>query len=68
MVLEINETEGRKVLHTAIRSFENSTPNYDQVLEDRKKLKDFTEQVLGGKLKVLLEKLLLMCKYWYRRI
>ena len=24
--LEINETEGRKVLHTAIRSFENSTP------------------------------------------
>ena len=49
--LEINETEGRKVLHTAIRSFENSTPNYDQVLEDRKKLKDFTEQVLGGKLK-----------------
>ena len=37
--LEINETEGRKVLHTAIRSFENSTPNYDQVLEDRKKLK-----------------------------
>ena len=49
--LEINETEGRKVLHTAIRSFENSTPNYNQVLEDRKKLKDFTEQVLGGKLK-----------------
>ena len=46
--LEINETEGRKVLHTAIRSFENSTPNYDQVLEDRKKLKDFTEQVLGA--------------------
>jgi len=49
--LEINETEGRKVLHTAIRSFENNTPYYNQVIEDRKKIKDFTEKVLSGKLK-----------------
>ena len=49
--LEINETENRKVLHTALRSFQNTTPNHDQIIEDRKKLKDFTEKVLRGELK-----------------
>ncbi|MEE2605327.1 MAG: glucose-6-phosphate isomerase, partial [Bacteroidota bacterium] len=49
--LEINETENRKVLHTAVRSFQKTTPNYDQIIKDRKKLKDFTEKVLRGELK-----------------
>ena len=49
--LEINETENRKVLHTAIRSFEKNSPNYSEVIQDRKKIKDFTEKVLNGDLK-----------------
>ena len=53
----INETENRAVLHTAVRSLKNSEIKLDGVniipsLEKtREKIKDFTNNVLSGKLK-----------------
>ena len=53
----INETENRAVLHTAVRSLKNSEIELDGVniipsLEKtREKIKDFTNNVLSGKLK-----------------
>ena len=53
----INETENRAVLHTAVRSIKNSEIELDGVniipslKKTREKIKDFTNNVLSGKLK-----------------
>ena len=45
---QINETEGRAVLHTALRDFKN-LPN--EVSTTLQKMKQFSESVISGKLK-----------------
>lgn len=45
---QINETEGRAVLHTALRDFKN-VPN--EVNETLQKMKQFSESIISGKLK-----------------
>ena len=41
----INETEGRAVLHTALRDFHNVKP---EVSEARKRMKEFSEAIIQG--------------------
>ena len=54
---KINQTEGRAVLHTAVRAEKNKkifVDNKDvvpQVLESRKKIKRFTDDIISGKIK-----------------
>ena len=54
---KINQTEGRAVLHTAVRTEKNKkifVDNKDvvpQVLESRKKIKRFTDDIISGKIK-----------------
>lgn len=42
---KINETEGRAVLHTALRDFENMKPEVKTTLQ---KMKLFSEEIIGG--------------------
>ena len=54
---KINQTEGRAVLHTAVRAEKNKkifVDNKDvvpQVLESRKKIKRFTDDIISGEIK-----------------
>ena len=54
---KINQTEGRAVLHTAVRAKKNKkifVDNKDvvpQVLESRKKIKRFTDDIISGEIK-----------------
>tara|TARA_Y100000389_G_scaffold19762_1_gene17088 strand:+ start:4712 stop:6343 length:1632 start_codon:yes stop_codon:yes gene_type:complete len=54
---KINQTEGRAVLHTAVRAEKNKkifVDNKDvvpQVLESRKKIKRFTDEIISGEIK-----------------
>ncbi|EDM43132.1 glucose-6-phosphate isomerase [unidentified eubacterium SCB49] len=41
----INETEGRAVLHTALRDFKNLKPEVEAALE---KMRDFSEKIISG--------------------
>ncbi len=45
---QINETEGRAVLHTALRDFKNMKPEVQETLQ---KIKSFSEKVIDGKWK-----------------
>ena len=44
----INETEGRSVLHTELRNFNTLNPS---IIEDRKKIKSFSDKINDGSLK-----------------
>lgn len=54
---KINQTEGRAVLHTAVRTEKNKkifVDNIDvvpQILESRKKIKRFTDDIISGEIK-----------------
>ena len=54
---KINQTEGRAVLHTAVRAEKNKkifVDNKDvvpQILESRKKIKRFTDDIISGEIK-----------------
>ena len=43
---EINETEGRSVLHTELRNFKTLNSS---ILEDREKIKSFSSKIIEGK-------------------
>ncbi|WP_347554335.1 glucose-6-phosphate isomerase [Robbsia sp. KACC 23696] len=43
-----NPTEGRQVLHTALRATDPATPHFAEVQAERKKMAAFAEQVRGG--------------------
>jgi glucose-6-phosphate isomerase len=47
---KINETEDRQVLHTALRSYDKNTPFFENIKNDREKIKDFSDGIINGKL------------------
>ena len=44
----INETEDRAVLHTALRSFDKKSPFFKNIKQDREKIKNLSNDILNG--------------------
>ena len=47
---EINETEGRAVLHTALRSFDKNSAFNQDITNDRNKIQKFSDDIINGRL------------------
>ena len=47
---EINETEGRAVLHTALRSFDKNSAFNQDIINDRNKIQKFSDDIINGRL------------------
>ena len=47
---EINETEGRAVLHTALRSFDKNSAFNQEIINDRNKIEKFSDDIINGRL------------------
>ena len=45
---EINETEGRAVLHTALRSFDKNSVFNQDIINDRNKIQKFSDDIING--------------------
>ena len=46
---EINETEGRAVLHTALRSFDKNSAFNQDIINDRNKIQKFSDDIIKEK-------------------